>query len=148
MPNVAIALKAEFARLARKEIRSTLDPLKKATAGFRSEIASLKRRLGQLDKQVKRAARAALTAERIRAQATQNEQEGKHRWRAAGFAQHRQRLGLSAAQCGKLLGVSSLTVYKWESGSVRPRASHLPAIAQLRAMGKREAAAKLEELGS
>lgn len=148
MPNVAAALKSEFARLARKEMRATLNPLKKSAAGFRSEIAALKRRIAQLDRQVRRAARAAPMIDRVQEQRDQEEQEGKHRWHPAGFAKHRQRLGLSAAQCGKLLGVSSLTVYKWESGSVRPRARHLHAIAQLRAMGKREAATKLEELGS
>jgi transcriptional regulator with XRE-family HTH domain len=72
----------------------------------------------------------------------------QHRRRAAGFAQHRKRLGLSAADCGKLLGVSALSVYKWEQGSARPRAKYLPAIAALRTLGKREATKRLEELGS
>ena len=65
----------------------------------------------------------------------------------AGFAQHRKGLGLSAAEVGKLLGASALSVYKWESGKAKPRRSFLPAIAALRRMGKREAAAKLQALG-
>jgi DNA-binding transcriptional regulator YiaG len=75
-----------------------------------------------------------------------SERDAQHRWRASGFAQHRKRLGLSAADAGKLLGVSALTVYKWEGGQVRPRSSYLPAIAALRSMGKREAATRLQEL--
>ena len=47
----------------------------------------------------------------------------------------------------KLLGSSQLSVYKWESGKIRPRAKHLQAIAALRTMGKREANARLETLG-
>ena len=46
----------------------------------------------------------------------------------------------------KLVGVSGLTIYNWESGTNRPRASQLPAIAAVRRMGKREALARLEQL--
>lgn len=72
--------------------------------------------------------------------------DGQHRWRAAGFAQHRKRLGLSAADFSKLLEVSALTVYKWESGQVRPREKYMPAIAALRKLGKRAATERLEAL--
>ena len=44
----------------------------------------------------------------------------------------------------KILGVSALSVYKWESGKTRPRARQIEAIASLRKMGKREALARLE----
>jgi len=58
----------------------------------------------------------------------------------------RRRLALSAEECGLLVGTSSQSIYNWEQGKARPRASHLPAIAALRALGKREAAAKIAEL--
>jgi transcriptional regulator with XRE-family HTH domain len=58
----------------------------------------------------------------------------------------RKRLGLSAADLGLLLGVSALSVYKWEQGKARPRAKYLEAIADLRGIGKREAAVRLESL--
>jgi DNA-binding transcriptional regulator YiaG len=67
------------------------------------------------------------------------------RFSAKGLAKHRQRLGLSAEACGRLIGASALSVYKWEKGEVRPREKHIQAIAQLRTMGKKEAAAKLAE---
>ena len=47
---------------------------------------------------------------------------------------------------GALVGVTGQSIYKWESGGARPRASQLRAIAGVRALGKREARAKLEEL--
>ena len=56
------------------------------------------------------------------------------------------RLGLSAADCGLLVGASSQSVYNWEEGKVRPRSQHLDAIAALRSMGKREVAARLTVL--
>ena len=144
MPNIADALKAEIVRLARKELRATTDPLKKAVTAYRSEIATLKRRIDVLERQHKRTAKVITLAE----PAQEEDDGGQHRWRSAGFAKHRQRLGLSAADCGRLLGVSGLTVYKWESGQVRPRTGYMPAIAQLRGMGKREALKRLEELGA
>jgi DNA-binding transcriptional regulator YiaG len=144
MPNIAVVLKDEIQRLARKELRSNTESLKKAVSTYRSEIAALKRRVEQLERQQRQ------TAKRIPAPKTLENAEidGQHRWRAAGFAQHRKRLGLSAADTGKLLGVSALTVYKWEGGQARPRARYLPAIAALRGMGKREAAKRLEELAN
>jgi DNA-binding transcriptional regulator YiaG len=141
MPNIAAVLKEEIARLARKELKSNTDSLKRAVSTYRLEIAALKRRVDQLERQAKRSAKASPAKPLEDA-----ESDGQHRWRAAGFAQHRKRLGLSAADCGKLIGVSALTVYKWEGGSARPRAKYLPAIAALRRIGKREAAKRLEEI--
>lgn len=141
MPNIASVLKEEIQRLARKELKANTESLKKAVATYRSEIAALKRRVDQLERQAKRSAKAS-PAKPLEAA----ESDASHRWRAAGFAQHRKRLGLSAADTAKLLGVSALSVYKWESGQTRPRPSNLPTIAALRAMGKREASRRLEEL--
>jgi hypothetical protein len=45
MPNIATILKAEILRLARKEVRSEVEGLKKASTLYRSEIAALKRRV-------------------------------------------------------------------------------------------------------
>lgn len=142
MPNLAAVLKEEVARLARKELKSNTDPLKKAVATYRSQIAALKRRIEQLERQVKRVGKAPAAKPQEDAG-----EDASYRWRSDGFAQHRKRLGLSAAEMGKLLGVSQLSVYKWESGKARPRAKYLPAIAELRTMGKREAARRLEQAG-
>ena len=55
------------------------------------------------------------------------------------MASQRRRLGLSAAECGLLVGASAQSIYNWEEGKARPRAQHLPAIFALRALGRREA---------
>jgi DNA-binding XRE family transcriptional regulator len=59
------------------------------------------------------------------------------------LASQRQRLALSAHDCGLLIGASEQSIYKWENGKARPRAKHLPGIAALRILGKKEAAAQL-----
>ncbi|WP_299766576.1 hypothetical protein [Ramlibacter sp.] len=54
-------------------------------------------------------------------------------------------MGLSQKDCGVLVGASAFSVYKWEQGEVRPRARYLEAIAALRSVGKKEAAARLNK---
>lgn len=144
MANLASMLKNEIARVARREVRAELQQLKKASATYRGEIARLKRRIGALEQQVKR-----LGAGTARASATADEEpDQKLRFSAKGLASQRRRLGLSAEAFGALIGASGQSVYKWESGKARPRARHLPQIAALRTMGKREAAARLQALGA
>jgi DNA-binding transcriptional regulator YiaG len=146
MPNIASLLKTEIARVARKEVRGETVHLKKAVGAYRSEIAALKRRAQALEKQLrslgkKRGARAEPAAADDDDDASQ-----AFRFSAKGLASHRQRLGLSAHDCGLLVGASGQSIYKWEDGKARPRAKNLPAIAALRTMGKKEAAARLESL--
>ena len=141
MPNIASALKAEISRLARKEVRSELAALKKASAQHRAHIVSLRRELDSLERAVRTARKQT-----ARAVPEDGEQEPQAlRFRASGLASHRKRLGLSAAEFGKLLGVSGQSVYKWEAGEVRPRRSQLEAIAVVRKMGRREALARLQQ---
>jgi DNA-binding XRE family transcriptional regulator len=142
MPNIASVLKEEIARVARKEVRADTQPLKKSSASHRSDIAALKRRIAALEQMVKRlgkqtGARAAPPADSPPA--------GSFRFSASGLMAQRKRLGLSAAEAGKLLGVSDQSVYKWENGKTRPRASQFAAIAALRGMSKKQATARLAE---
>jgi transcriptional regulator with XRE-family HTH domain len=58
----------------------------------------------------------------------------------------RERLGLSQADFGNLLGVSAQSVYNWEHGETRPRDEQIAKIAALRAVGKREAGARLKQM--
>ncbi|WP_332815332.1 helix-turn-helix domain-containing protein [Ramlibacter sp.] len=138
MANIGTVLKEEIARVARKQQRAELAHLKKSVAQYRSQIAQLKRRMQALEQQVRKQARSA-----GRAPAVQEDEGPSLRFSAKGLAAQRQRLGLSAASVAKILGVSALSVYKWESGKTRPRARQLEAIASLRKMGKREAMARL-----
>ena len=59
----------------------------------------------------------------------------------------RKKLDLSAAEMGQLLGVSGQSIYKWEQGKARPRASQLQQIAQVRTLGKRQARERLASMG-
>lgn len=144
MPNIASILKSEISRVARKEVRGQLQGLKKAAATYRADIAALKRRVLALERELRRAGSSAARPSPLIADA---EATTSHRYSARSLKSQRRRLGLSAADCGRLLGASSLSVYKWESGQARPRAKFIAAIAALRGLGKKEAAARLEALG-
>lgn len=74
------------------------------------------------------------------------EEAARVRFSAKGLRSHRSRLGLSAANFGKLAGVTGHTVYKWEQGSAKPRHRQVAALAALRGIGKKEALARLEKL--
>ncbi len=145
MPNIAALLKTEIARVARKEVRGETHQLKKAVSTYRSEIAQLKRRAQALEQQLRRLSKGIGKAQPA-ASNGHDASEQPFRFSAKGLASHRKRLGLSAHDCGLLLGASGQSVYKWEEGEVRPRARHMPAIAALRGMGKKEANARLDEL--
>jgi DNA-binding transcriptional regulator YiaG len=142
MSNVASALKEEISRVARKEIRRETSSLKKSSTTYRSEIAALKRRVGELERQLRRVGRAGQSSSP--AAANEDSASSATRFSAKSMAAQRKRLGLSAAECGLLIGASSQSIYNWEEGKARPRAQHLPAIFALRNLGRRQANEILE----
>lgn len=143
MPNFASILKAEVSRVARKEIRGEIAALKKAVGTHRTDIAALKRGAHLLEQEVRWLRKASPKDSAVE---TEEPSAQAQRFSAKGLASHRQRLALSADDVGLLVGASGQSVYNWESGKARPRAKHLAAIATLKTMGKKEAAAKIESL--
>ena len=142
MPNIALALKSEISRLARKEVANESVPLKKAISGYRSEIAALKRRAEAAEQQIRHLSKTIpKPVEAV--QKADKAAETKLRFSAKSLVAQRRRLDLSADDCGLLLGTSGQSIYNWETGKARPRAQYLPAIAALRALGKKTAMAVL-----
>ncbi len=144
MSNVASALKEEISRISRKEIRRETACFKKSTTTHRSEIAALKRRLLVLERQLRRVGRERQSSRPVAA--NEDSVSPGTRFSAKSMAAQRKRLGLSAAQCGLLIGTLGQSVYNWEEGKVRPRPQHLAAIAALKSMGKRQVAERLSTL--
>ena len=136
-------LKEEIVRVCRKEIRQQVEPVRKASAAYRREIAALKRKLATLERQV--AALAKQTTKRV-PEAAAVDSGRPMRFVAKGLVSLRARLGLSAEDFARLMGVSGQSVYNWEKGKTVPRKEQLVALASLRGLGKREAAARLATL--
>ena len=144
MPNLGSILKDEIRRLARREIRSQVAATKRAAAQHRRDIAELKRlvkslanRLAFLESQEKERVSKPIT------EATSGQVRFSPRWLKA----HREKLGLSAADYGRLVGVSGLTIYNWEGGKAKPRRGKIAVLAAMRGLGKREALKRLEMMG-
>jgi DNA-binding transcriptional regulator YiaG len=140
MPNIAGVLKDEIRRLAKKEIKAQVGTTKKAAAQYRRDIAALKRALSQQEREIK-----LLKKTQGQPQVEEEPLESV-RFSARSVKSQRSRLGLSAANYGKLVGVSGLTIYNWEHEKARPRNAQLAALVAVRGIGKRKALLKLAEL--
>ena len=138
MPNIASQLKAEIVRLARKQIRGEMAALRRASAAHRRDIAALKREVLALQ------GKAKALAKRAGRKVDAAEPATKVRFQARGLRSMRAKLGLSAAELAKLLGVSPQSIYNWEHEKAVPRGSQVAAIAGLRSIGKKQARQRLE----
>jgi DNA-binding transcriptional regulator YiaG len=142
MSNVASVLKSEISRVAKREIRAELQSLKKSSARHRADIATLKRTIGAVERQLRQAKKLRTpTGESV----ADSEDRPKRRYSAKRLAAHRAKLGLSAENYGRLCGVTGQTIYKWEQERARPQAAQLEALAQIRRIGIREELARLEQ---
>lgn len=138
MANIASILKAEIARVARKEVRSEIESLKKASAQQRSAIASLRREVAALQKASRQAGRVRSTEAKA-----QPAEDRQYRFSATRLAAHRKKLGLSAADYGRLVGMSGASVYLWEQGQVRPRPEQVRQLGALKSLSRRAALERL-----
>jgi len=123
----------------RKETLAT----KKATAQHRRVIAALSKKVTALERQVAFLSRKVLAAI---SDPVANASPKKIRFSPKALLAQRNRLDLSAADFGSLVGVSAQSIYNWEQGKAVPRAEQLAKVAALRGVGKREAAKRLEQL--
>jgi DNA-binding transcriptional regulator YiaG len=142
--NLAAILKDAMRRLARKEIRAETAKTKSAVVQYRKDIARLKREVQSQRREI--AFLKAQEQKRLGQEPTAMEPKEKVRFSARSVRAQRKRLKLSAADYGKLVGVSGLTVYSWEHGKSRPRKAQLAGLVAVRGIGKREAMAKLAVL--
>lgn len=142
MPNIGALLKEEMTRLSRKEARRQVAALKKHVSQQRRHIAALRRQLGALER-----ALSALRRDAASAASTADAGAGRARTRfvAKGLRSHRAKLGLSAADYGRLVGVSAQTIYSWEAKRSAPREAQRKSLAAVRGLGRRAARARLEK---
>ncbi len=148
MPNLNAVLGEEIRRLARKEIKAQSGSSQKSASKSRSEMAELKRRVADLEKRLAKAEKGGLASGsgKTSSAGKASSDSGKRpRFSPNWVSKHREKLGLSAAEYGKLAGVSALTIYNWEKGASTPREKQLNAWGEIRTLGKREARRRLDE---
>ena len=136
MGKIEEALKTEITRLARKELRATVEPLAKEVRQLKRTVARLSKTLAGLDKA------AALKARRQPAGAVMpgaGADEVKASRITSGVIKNlRKKLGVSQESMAVLLGVSPGAVAVWEQGRARPRGGNKAALVALRKLGRRD----------
>ena len=140
MPNILPSLNEHIRKQARRDLKPLIAEAKKRSSEHRRSIAALKREVLKLRRELSAIKKHLPEGPKQ----PQGEVSQKFRLRIDGLKTHRAKLGLSAKDYGKLMGVSGLTIYNWEAGKSKPRRSQLPRIASVRGIGKREAIERLK----
>lgn len=139
--NVMSVLKAEISRLAKKEAKREVAPVKKVNASYRGLIAGLRKQVASLQREVAMLKRAAPKAEKVLASKT--EPEGRFWITGKGVKAMRKRTGLTQEKFGNLVGVSVPTVVNWEKAKgkidIRKKAT-MARLQEIKGKGKREVA--------
>ncbi len=144
MPNLQSVLRQEIRIFARKEVRAELEATKKAVTQHRREIAELRRRNQSLERTVSYL--QSRETKRLKAGPSKAEPPPGTRFSVRSLKAQRRTSGLSQEDYASLVGVSSSTMYNWESGSTKPSRKHLATLVSLRGIGMREAEKRLELL--
>ena len=137
MPNVASVLKQEITRLAKKQVREHIGPLKKSNADLKRAIAALKRENKELQRRL--AGIEKRTTRQSASTPAESSTARQIRFSPGWVAKDRARLELSRKDYAALVGVSPLTIFNWEKGKSRPQRAQLEKWSRVRALGKREA---------
>lgn len=143
MANINALLKQEIARVARKQIRTEIEPLRAATTEYRKVISTLKARLASVERELNAVRRTEPAKAAVLEEVSPS---GGIRFSAKGLKAQRARLGLSASALARLMGVTTQSIYNWENEVSRPRASQLERIVALRKVGKKDVTRLLETL--
>ena len=143
MADVGGVLRQEIVRLARRELRAELAPFEKARAEQRQAIALLKREVKELQQAVASRRKGSLSPKVAAAPASAAR---SLRFVAKGLKAQRTRLGLSATDYGRLVGVSHQTVRNWEESVSKPSATDLVLIDGLRRTSKQDAQMALQQI--
>jgi DNA-binding transcriptional regulator YiaG len=149
MSNVVKILKAEIARISKREAKTATQGIGKSNTWLRKTVADLKRRLVLLEKENKRLVAIVKKFQVAQPEKVEQEEGKKARVTSKGILALRKKLRLSQADFGKLLGTTPHAVYLWErkEGALNLRDKTKAAILSVRGLGARDAKEKLAELG-
>ena len=148
MANVMKVLKEEISRIARKEAKAAVAPVRKPSVRYRKDIADLKRRMALVEKVNKELQNRLKKIEGAQPAPQAAETAGRAWITGRGIKRLRAKLRLSQAEFAKLVGVSDQAVYMWEknSGMLKLRGATKGKVFAVRGIGARAAKARLAEM--
>jgi DNA-binding transcriptional regulator YiaG len=147
MSNVVEVLKAEIARISKKEAKSATQGIGKSNVWLRKTVADLRKRVVLLEKENKHLATAVKKYQMAQPEKVDMEEGTKARFSSRGIRALRKKLRLSQADLGKLLGTTPGSVHLWErkEGPLNLRDKTKAAILSIRGKGAREARTRLTQ---
>jgi DNA-binding transcriptional regulator YiaG len=144
MPNIGAVLKQEIQRLAARVSRSMGESTRRTVTAQRKQIAALRAQIAVLNKQVASLQKGAKAATKVTA-APARPAEAVRPMRASAIRALRTRLGITASQLGKLVGVTDQSIYNWEHEKAKPKAAQAAVLAELKGLGKRQVHERLQK---
>lgn len=141
MGEIEASIKKEISRLARREARQLVRPLREELKRQKARNAELVARLTRIEKsrEIERAAKKLETA-------VVSLDAVKGRLSPRLIKKLRKKLGVTQAGLARLVSVSAQAVVTWESGKSKPRPEIRSKLLGLRRMGKREVRKALETI--
>jgi len=149
MSNVVKILKAEIARISKREAKSATEGIGKSNTWLRKIVADLKRRVVLLEKENRRLV-GTMKKYQVESPQKLDQEEGKKaRFSSRGIRSLRRKLRLSQADFGKLVGTTPHSVYLWEKqeGALNLRDKTRQALLSIRGLSAGKARTKLDETG-
>ena len=148
MPNVAQVLKEEIARIAKHVSKMAVAQPKKTAIANTKTLVGIKRRLAQIEKNLGVLQKTLKSC--CPSQAPAVEAPGTKAWMSGrGIKGLRNKMRISQAALGKLVGASTATVLRWEKspGKLTFRGATLGKILALRGVGVQESRKRLAGMG-
>lgn len=163
MTDIRQAFVTEMRRQAKREIRSAVRELQEQVVALRKAVSEQRRQILELgqgvasrtsevvkgDAAVEEASREPESGTDVTTPTTVSEVDPKllsqvtpHR-----ITRLRLKLKLNQSQFARLLGVTPLSVSRWEAGLTKPRVEQKLRILRVREMGRRELKAEMQERG-
>ncbi len=143
MGKVEAIIKSEIVRLSKRELRKVTTPLKKDIWALKNAVSQLRKTVLHLERFV--ALQKKEWEKKPPLEAAPEEVETA-RLSPKLIRSLRKRLHLSQRDLARLVGVTPLAIYQWETGVFKPKKEKRSVLVALRKLGRREAKRLLEEL--
>ncbi|HAZ08886.1 MAG TPA: hypothetical protein DCZ01_10285 [Elusimicrobia bacterium] len=147
MPDIGAVLKNEIKRLSHRTTKVFYSPLKKDVVELKRVVMRQRQAIQTLERNSARLI-ADLNSRIARLPEVTAQDAQKIRISPRIILAQRNRLGFSQEAFGRLLGVSTHTIFLWEHSKSTPRQKIKTAFAAIRHLGKREARQRLEAIAS
>ena len=146
MPNYTAVLNEEIARIARKEVRASVEPLSARIIEQKKKLSAQSKIIADLTKRVEFLEDLLGLEDVLDTSDITEEEVAKSRITPKYITSLRTKHELSRNEMAFLLDINPNSIYLWENGRSTPRNDAKAKLLKLKKMGKREVKQLLEEI--